>query len=208
MAATVNIQDQVSGALKALPAELAGQRLNPAIGAAEVLLFQFWFLALPSNQNGWPSTGFWADAARATNYSLLPDGVMVSVNQQGVRQRYQGGEIKPVNASYLTIPARVEAYGHRAGEFDNLRLAFSRSGGRVHPFALVEADATNISYGRKRKDGSRKVTTEEVGGLVMYWLVTSVNQPADENVLPPDNLIVAAAMEVVDDAVYRALQKR
>lgn len=209
MAITVDIRDNVSAALKGMDAALAPAQINPAIGRAEVILFQKWFQTLPSNRQGFPSTGFWSAAARATNFNLLGDGLVVSVNKQGVRQRYQGGTIKPTGGrKYLTIPARSEAYGKRAGEFPNLVLAFRREGGQVRAFALVEARAQGVKIGKRRKDGSRKVTEgEESGGGVMFWLVKSVTQKADQNIIPSDDRITAVAMETIGDAVERAFKR-
>ena len=205
---TIDIRDQASAALAALRAGVSPGAMNPAIGAGVVKLFQVWFRNNGTNKQGWPSTGFWADAARNTSWQLVPDGVLISAEKIGVRQRYQGGDIEPgPGKSFLTIPARAEAYGKRAGEFDNLVFAWHRKDGKSEPWGLVEASATKVKRGKKRKDGSQKTTTEEVGGLVMFWLVKSVHQDADPSVLPPDNLIGDTALAVVSDAVERALRK-
>jgi hypothetical protein len=208
MAVTVDIRDNVTAAMKRFEQNIAPTHINTVIGAAEVRLFQNWFLSMPQNKRGWPSTGFWADAARATNYRVIADDVWISVNKLGVRQRYQGGEIHPTEGKYLTIPARSEAYGKRAREFDNLRLAFHRVAGTVEAYALVVAEAQEVSIGRKRKAGSRKVEGGgTVGDAVMFWLVKSVRQAADPDVLPPDNLIEATAIETINDAVDRAMRR-
>lgn len=207
--ATIDIHNEVSGALRELKSNLAPEQLNPAIGAAEVVLFQKHFLSLPTNRQGFPSTGFWADAARATNYAVLAEDVLISVNKLGARQRYEGGEIKPTGGKkYLTIPAVAEAYGRRAGEFNNLELAFHRVAGRAEAFALVEAQATEVSFGRKRKDGSRKVTPgNSVGSRVMFWLVKSVRQAANPDVIPSSEQIIETAMVTIDSAIERALRR-
>lgn len=209
MAITVDIRDNVSASLKSMAAALTPARLNPAIGRAEVILFQKWFQTLPSNKQGFPTTGFWPAAARATNFNLLGDGVVVSVSKQGVRQRYHGGTIKPTGGrKYLTIPARPEAYGKRAGEFNNLVLAFRREGGQVHAFALVEARATTVNLKEKRRKGATVSDyARSTGGGVMFWLVKSVTQKADRNIIPDDDRITAVAGETIGDIVERAFKR-
>lgn len=167
--------------------------LRPAalqeIGASERDLFIRNFEALPPNKR-FPSesTGFWKRAARATSFeatgatSGLVGAVTVIVDQIGVEQRLKGGPIAAVNAKYLTIPARAEAYGKSAREFSNLRFVAFASGAK----ALVETDHTTIAYGRGRKDGTRKVSGTTRGGMVMFWLKRSVNQQPNRGVIPSD----------------------
>ncbi len=208
MTVEIDIQDHATAAVERLGGALSADRLGPMIGAAEVLLFQNHFRSLPDNRQGWPSTGFWGRAARATSWNLTGDGVVVSVNQQGVRQRYFGGVIEPVNAKFLTIPARAEAYGKRASEFNDLVPVFHRVGGQAVPWALVEAPQTTFSLGKRRKDGSRKVSDQtEIGGLVYFWLVKSVNQQADPDVLPSDAEVTETAVKAIEAAVVRALAR-
>lgn len=159
-------------------------------------------LEAKGNKQGWPSQHFYSKAAHATNYRVVGDMAMVNINMLGITQRYFGGDIHAgVNVSqttgqltkYLTIPARPEAYGHRAGEFHNLIVLWGQHG----PYALAEADAQEVSFGHKKKDGTRTVKPgDEVGGLVMFWLVDVVHQKEDPKVLP--------SFEVMSDAALRA----
>lgn len=207
MAITFDITDEVSPALKRLPPVLHSE-VAPAIGAAVVQLFQSHFAALPPNSKGWPTTNFWQRAAKATNYNVLGADVEVSVNQQGIRQRVFGGEIHPTPGhNWLTIPARAEAYGQRAREFSNLEPAFFKTS---HGFfaALVEAQSQSVSFGRKRKDDSRKVKAgAESGGGVMFWLVKSVTQKGDPTVVPSDEQIVSTAVATVAGIAKRAIAR-
>jgi hypothetical protein len=197
----VKISDAATPALQELEQVMTHQNIAANIGEAETILFQNHFAQLGPNKNGWPTTAFWPRAARAVNWQAFPQSLVISVNQIGVRQRYLGGEIHPTAGhKYLTIPARAEAYGKLAGEFSNLKVAFSRG----HAFALVEADATKVSFGRKRKDGTRKVTQgDTIGGGVMFWLVKSVYQNPDPTVLPSDEQIQATAVATVNDLAAR-----
>jgi len=203
---TIHAEDNASSMLAAIQAGLTVESLRKPVGAAVVLLFQKHFLALPPNKMGWASSGFWAKCARATNWTPSADGVDVNVDELGARQRLLGGEIHPTAGhKYLTIPARAEAYGKRAGEFDDLHVAFGRNG----PYALVQNISQLVSFGRKRKDGSRTLTPgDEIGGLVMFWLVKSVHQDADPDVIPSDEEIIDTAMATIASAVSRFLDRR
>jgi hypothetical protein len=201
ISAIVTIQgDTATPALTALLEAMDVRAISANVGEAEVILFQRHFGNAPENKMGWESTGFWKDAVRATNYQVVAGGVAIGVNQVGVRQRFAGGEIHPVKGNYLAIPARAEAYGKAPGEWDNLKVAFGRNGA----FALVEADATQITYGKKsRNTGLRDFTSETVGGGVYYWLVKSVYQAPDPSVLPADRDIQQVAEETINDLLKR-----
>ena len=206
MSASVNIRDEISPALQSLT-QAVRERVAPAIGAAAVKLFQQNFQSLGTNKRNWPSTGFWAQAARATNYDLLVDAVVVNVNQVGVRQRLEGGEIHREGGGYLTIPARAEASGKRASEFNNLHAVFFKTG---HGFfaALVEANQTAVKIGKQKKDGTRTTTRgAESGGGVMFWLVKSVTQAANPNVIPSAEAITAVAISTATGIITRAAQR-
>lgn len=142
------------------------------------------------------------DSLASTEPSVGSDGdVTISINQVGFAQRYFGGTITPTQGrKYLTIPARAEAYGRRASDFNDLHFVKTAAGGM-----LVQNEQQAIKIGRPRKDGSRKLTPgAESGGGVMFWLKTSVTQQPDPSVLPPDEAILAAATEAGDE--YAELQ--
>jgi hypothetical protein len=160
---------------------------NPVVGRSAVNLFREHYFALNTerpNKLGGKRTGFYADAARGTSATTLPDGVLLSVNQVGIRQRWLGGTIKAKPGGWLTIPARAEAHGKRAREFNDLRFQFFRSG----TAALVRTDAIELKAKRNRKTGKvTYVAGKTVGGEVMYWLKRSVTQRPDPSVVPlPD----------------------
>lgn len=206
MAGTIDIRDQVTPILQALTPALRRQ-IAPAIGAAVVTLFQAHFAQLPDNRNNWPSTGFWAQCARATNYDVLAGQVDINVDKQGFRQQLQGGKIEAKDGGWLTIPARAEAYGKRAREFSNLEAVFFKTS---HGFfaALVESGSQDVSFGRKKKDGTRTVTPgAERGGGVMFWLKKSVTTKPHPDILPTEQEITAAATETVDGIITRLKQR-
>jgi hypothetical protein len=140
------------------------------------------------NALGGTRTHFYADAAAGTHSELVPEGALISINQVGIRQRVLGGTITPVNSKYLTIPARAEAYGHRAAEFGDLVVVFGRGG---VPIALARAWQSPIRIGRPRRDGTRRIGhSDEAGGEILFWLVDSVTQQPDPSLLPSDQELV------------------
>jgi len=195
ISAQVDITDTAGPALAGLESALSTLAVAKEIGAAEELLFKAHFENAPTNKAGYPTTDFWKDASAATNAKASPNAIVISVNQIGVRQRLQGGDIFPVgDHKYLAIPAREEAYGHAPSEFDNLKVGYSRRGA----YALIENQATKINWGKQNKAGCRDFTTQVVGGGVFFWLVKSVHQEPDPTVIPDDRAIMQVAAETLD----------
>lgn len=182
-------------------------RLAAEIGPRATRLVQRNFLKKEGagNKSGWPSTHFYARAAEATNWQEGFGFVMISVNQIGVRQRLVGGDIKPVNAGALTIPAVPDAVGKRAGEFNNLKFSFALDpkSGKMRP-ALVEAEATQIKIGKLKKDGTRgiKPISSTTAKVAIFWLLGGVSQQGDPSVIPSDDEF-NQAMDQSVEAVLR-----
>lgn len=195
---TIELSDQATPLATRLAIELQPERLGQAAGPAVVNRVRAHFFELNrerANKLGGKRTNFFNQAARSTQYKVSRDAVTVSINHVGVRQRYQGGTIRPTGSrKFLTIPAIAEAYATRAGEWPNLKFgfAFDRRG-NIRP-ALIEAQSTALKFGAKRKDGTRKVTrTAREGGQAVFWLVGSVTQRPDPSVLPTNDQIREAA---------------
>jgi hypothetical protein len=183
----ISVTDRCSPMLRRIMNGLSEGALGKLFGTAGVDFLRAHFFKLDQerpNAMGGKRTHFYGRVARSCTYEVtLTGSVMLSAGEGtlGLAQRIHGGEIHPVNAKWLTTPARKEAYGKRAREFSNLRLAFFGRG----KMALVEAESVDITFGRKRKAGSRKVTPgQERGGAVMFWLRKSVTQQPDPSVAP------------------------
>ena len=174
-ATTIDIRDNATAAIQQLIQDCQ-RNINPTVGKAAVTMLKDHLRNLDStraNKLGGSRTHFYASAAKGTNYTLLPDGVKVGINQVGIRQRYYGGTItagKGIShttgrpTQFLTIPAIAAAYGQRASAFSgDLRLSLNRYKTKG---ALVNK-----------------------AGTVYYWLVKSVTQQADPTVLPTDDEI-------------------
>lgn len=202
------VNDKASGAVASLRAGLQPAQLNPIVGRAARNVYREHLFGLNrqrANRLGGPRTNFYAGAARATQFRVVGDGVIVSINQVGIGLRYFGGTIKPVTAKYLTIPARAEAHGKRASEFPDLEILFGRNG----PYALARRVSTLISLRRNRGTSAITVGNRGVrGGEVLFWLVKSVTQQPDPAVLPYPELVAARAVAAVDDYAQRLWDRK
>ena len=181
MTTYVDIQDRVTPSLAGFSSRLRAEAPT-RVGDAVVKLFQNHFLSLPPNKEGWPSTGFWAEAAQACSYDVLDGGVEINVNKVGVAQRRWGGPIVPVNAKWLTVPARADAYGRRASDFADLRFEFFK----WNVAALVKDSPVSPRDGEERND-------------VVFWLYRAVNQDPDPTVMPSDQSIEATVANTIVD---------
>ena len=149
--------------------DLAGINQSAADGLQDYLKAFFYRLDQDrANPLGGERSHFYRHAAETLTQEIRDDGADVVVNQLGIRQRLLGGEIHAKNSKYLTIPAIAEAYGHRAKEFD-LHFIMFKTGSK--------ALAANT------KEDHR----------VWYWLVESVTQEPDPEVMP--------SVEAMTDAV-------
>jgi hypothetical protein len=190
----VNVSGDLRGAVRQIEdrkASLLGAKLNVQIGRRVAELFKERFFNLDKerpNQLGGKRTHFYADAAKAVSSEGNAKEAIVTVAQQGIRQRIEGGTIRPIKGKYLAIPARTEAYGKGPREFKNLRFVKTERGAM-----LVEAAP---------KDGGA-VKGKVKGGLAMYWLVPSVTQKGDPTVLPRRDEIERVVHEVVLAAAKR-----
>ncbi len=189
---TISITENSPPALRQLQVALQTRAADPAIGRAVVKLVQDNFHTLPPNHQNFPSTGFWQRAADATRYDLDPEGVRVSINQTGVRQRFLGGGIKPKHGHYLAIPAIAETYDHTPAEFGNLKITrapVSTDADSHRALALVPETLTI--------EKSQPVNPNSV----FFWLVASVYQEANPRVLPTDEACLTAAMNAATQAL-------
>jgi hypothetical protein len=180
-------------------------RINPRIGQAVAQLVRDHLFAKGKNKRGYPSTGFYASAAKSTSWHLTGNGVVVSIAKQGIRQRLEGGTIHAKPESYLTIPARSEAYGKRAREFGNLKIQFGkRKDGSIGPVALVadKGGATKKIF--QGREGAGKETQYRTlpEGMVVYWLVKEAKQAADPSVIPTRERILQTALQTAQTAMH------
>ncbi len=129
--------------------------------------------ALPQNKKGYPSSGFWEDAARRVVGIAQEGNVLLYSDKLGLRQRLYGGTIAAVNVKNLTIPICAEAYGTKAADWgDNLVLVvFLDTGKKFLALWLGEDDAQSryqatvgaaiAKYNKGRKAGKLQVHASE-----------------------------------------------
>lgn len=151
------------------------------------------------NRLGGRRTHFWRAVRRSVQAPAVRGSAgVVGINHVGIRQRIEGGVIRPVRRKFLTIPARSEAYGRTAREFSNLHFEITDQGP-----ALVESLVTRIRLGRAGKNGQRGAVKSlgESGGAVMFWLVRKVTQKPDPNALPSDAALADGAVQALRDYI-------
>jgi hypothetical protein len=196
---TIQIQDRnVREAIGRLTSPSAARGLRSVVGRAGRNLLKSHLLDLNTRRHRF-GRGFYAQAARGVNFISATEGVLLSINQVGIRQRYYGGLIKPgPGKQFLTIPNEDEpaAFQSRAREIGNLvvRKEINPATGRLQ-WCLEKALPHQEILVRKRKNGAAYIKRGRTfaGGEVYYWLVRSVNQKPDPGVLPPGFVIMQAA---------------
>lgn len=76
---------------------------------------------LPGKFAAFPPTGFGEEAADSVEAFAQDNGVLLRADKQGLRLRYKGGTIKPVNAKILCFGINPASYGRTPAE-----LGFTR----------------------------------------------------------------------------------
>lgn len=181
-------KDTASAGVSDLVKALASNALKRHVGAAATVFTQAHLRSLLGNKNGWPSQDFYGKAARGTEFVTTEDGIRISVENEdapgAMRHQYNRGQegkttITATNR-LLTIPARAEFYGHRAGEFTNLRFVQFASGAKALVIGKGGSELVNFSTGNStsRGIGARSAM------MVAYWLKDEVTQDAKPEVLP------------------------
>lgn len=147
-----------------------------------------------------PRTHFYSQAAKSIE-AVKPDmgGASFTINKVGLAQRWLGGTIKAGAGTssktggptkYLAI-GTDEAQGHTPKEVSMEQdLAFIPRG---HGKAMLVQGMQTISTRGKTK--GQTITRAVPGGLVLFWLVPSVDQQPDPSVMPSDRDMEAEAVE-------------
>lgn len=182
-------QDTATPALAATTRGLAPAALGAVIGRAGRNAVREHLFARDGQGNalGGRRTHFFGQAARATNFALQSDTVVISIDHIGIAQRYFGGVIRPKSAKYLTIPVHPSAYGKRAREFGDLEVIFGPGG---QPVGLA-----------------RKAKGKRTFGEVYYLLVRQATQQPDPSVLPTDAALDSAIQSEVEPYVQRLVDR-
>jgi hypothetical protein len=175
---TIQVTDNATPALAAILAENTPENLAGKIGPKFASLMQQHLVSNGPNKQGGPSTNFWARAAQATTWATAADGVTVSINQAGVRQRLLGGTIAPTNAQALAIPISPLSYGRTPRDFAGLFLLAIKKGAY-----LVQTTGGTAKSG-KRKGSGRAAQQIQAGLTFLFKLADQVYQNPDPTVIP------------------------
>lgn len=219
---TISITDRATPFLNSLDGEIFRDATKAAAGGSVMRQILDHLTVLDAerpNELGGQRTHFYAKAGKSASYQITDTGATVSINKEGIAQRYFGGEIRPgPGKKYLTIPARAEAHGRRAGEFNNLQVLFGRNG----PYALAERENTTFAFrkgkrgkpgrdiwGKPERDISERLLYRQThGGGIFYWLVKSVTQQPDPSVLPELSEMETTAFSAVENYVNSIINKK
>ncbi|MFH0879826.1 MAG: hypothetical protein V2A34_08950 [Lentisphaerota bacterium] len=182
--------------LRRLTTALNNGSYRPALGQAGARIMVDHFSSInrsgahkSATELGAKPSELYAEFAEATNYQVEADGVLLTVAHHAIRQRYYGGRIDPVNASRLTLPARAEAYGRRAGTVGvplDFHYAPDPKTGRWRPALVSWEGGTRVIKDRRKghKGEMRTVPDKRRPPGVWFWLVRHVNQQGDHTVIP------------------------
>lgn len=185
----IAVEDKATADLRKLEGRVTPQRLAAEIGPRGTRLVQRNFLSLGKNKRGWPTTNFWARAAKATNWQVGTGFVMIGVNQIGVRQQLLGGDIRPVNAQALTIPISPVAYGHTAREFPGAFLLFTPKGAYIVQHGETVSASGEVKgptlKGKKVLGGNFK-RRQRASLNFLFKLARGVSQRPHPEVMPSD----------------------
>lgn len=182
----IDFKDRATPDLAAKVAALQPEKLARVVGPKLRERVRDHIKRLPKNKKGWPSTGFWEDAARGTTWEIIPGGVVVKVNKIGFRQRFHGGIIRAVAKKFLTIPISSQAYGKTVADFPGAFLIRTRKGAYIVQYA-----GGNTAKGRFKKQNS---TLE-----FLFKLKASVKQAEMPWIIPDATTLTATALEAMGD---------
>lgn len=208
---TITVEGQSNKALADLYKDRLPAGLHESIAKAAADVFRTHFKELDqtrANDLGGKRSHFYWNASQSVQGIPTADGAEVVINHLGLRQRWLGGTIYPVNARKLAIPARAESYGIPPKDFPgDLVVITFRSGA----MALVKDEQTHTTdqFGnyliKSSAKGQRKSRKRTIG-LVEYWLVDQVTQDPDPDVMPSPEDILNAVTEATEEFIQEMTQ--
>jgi len=151
------------------------------------------------NGLGGASTGYWRTAIEGTTSRSDASGATVSINQKGVRLKYEGGVIKASGRTsevtgkpirFLSIPVHPAAHGKSIADF-------GQDATYLRPFAAgggLTEGGDGAGAGVFRKRGSQPAA----GDPLYYVLKKFVRIKADKNILPPESEVAAEVSRGLD----------
>ena len=140
--------------------------------------------ATASHKPGFPSSGYWLDAADATTSRAEGATAIVEVDKEGVALHYEGGTVRPKKKA-LAIPIDPAVAGTWPSEANGV----STGGADDEPYALIWPKGSSHGF----------IKDTETGDL-LWMLVPKATIKADATVLPTDAEIFKAAEDAVGEA--------
>jgi hypothetical protein len=210
-----NVQSSQLGNIRAKATEI-GQADNVArVGGRGVANYlRQWFFDLDkkrANKLGGKRTHFFGDVARSVQNPAVSNGeASVAINHLGLAQRWLGGIIRAGSGTstrsggptkYLAIPANYESYGKTPAEFSGLEFFPTKRGGGLR---AVRSVATHLKSDSKAK-GARRASHDELGSVVLFWLVPEVTQKPDPSVMPDESALIKSAIRPMESYLSRRL---
>jgi hypothetical protein len=174
----INLRIPVDTATPLLKKQLAA--LDPHKVASRIAppLAQYWrdhLASLPKNKNGYPSTGFWEDAARRIVGIAMEFGAVLSCNKLGIRQRLYGGTIHAVKNKFLSIPICSEAYGTTPKDWGKSLVPVRLSDGRWFLALWLGSEITKSSY-KAAKIGQKAKRAEVSTRRVQQFAASKIGE--------------------------------
>lgn len=141
-------RDTASPALQRKLAAMAPHHLATKIAPPLARHWRDHLASLPKNKHGYPSTGFWEEAARSAVGIGTDVGALLSCPKLGVRQRLHGGRIEASRGENLTIPICAEAYGTTVADWgrDNLTLVILADGRKFLALWLGSEESQRVYH--------------------------------------------------------------
>lgn len=142
---------------------------------------------VPGKFAAFPSTGFGEEAAQSVEGQVQGGAVLLTASQQGLRLRYEGGTIRPVNAKVLCFGIKEESYGKSYAEM--------RAQIGAQPVVTAAPAA-----GRGRKFTARPRTAGEVASALrgLFAFAQSVTFAPNPRVVPSTDEFQEVAMAAME----------
>ena len=197
MSVAVNfaINDYATPAIEKAVAAVAPAKLAALVRSPLETFWRNRLRSLGPNKRGWPSTRFYERAARSVTGITTADGVVLRADHQGLRQRWKGGPILPVNKDALAIPISPVSYGRTPAEFPGLFLMRTRKGAY-----LVQSGETLTATGRLtgvKSAGGAAARRQRASLNFLFKLSSGVNQKGNPAVVPTDDEFAEVALGAI-----------
>jgi hypothetical protein len=214
MSADITItQDSATPKLEAVSRFMGQRAATRYVGRAVLAMTRAHLAGLSGNKQGWPSQGFYAGAARGTTLSVDGSDVRLLIDNAdapgAIKHQYNQGQEGTTHIfagdKLLTIPARAEFYGHRAGEFQNLRFVKFASGAMA--LVVNTGGAVRIGMRNNKPTENNRGIGARTAGMVAFWLTDHVEQAAKPEILPTPMQYALVAKEAINDAYQQIVER-